>query len=107
IYEWYGEQAFKDTERRVISRLLSERPHILSTGVEAFIDPKTRRIIKENSYSVWLNASLDTIYPRVAHRSHRPQLEKGNKQEIFEQLIKEYYPIYVEADIQIDCDHQS
>ncbi len=107
IYEWYGEQAFKDTERRVISRLLSERPHILSTGVEAFIDPETRRIIKENSYSVWLNASLDTIYPRVAHRSHRLQLEKGNKQEILEQLINEYYPIYAEADIQIECDHQS
>lgn len=107
IYEWYGEQAFKDTERRVISRLLSERPHILSTGVEAFIDPETRRIIKENSYSVWLNASLDTIYPRVAHRSHRPQLEKGNKQEILQQLINEYYPIYAEADIQIECDHQS
>lgn len=107
IYEWYGEQAFKDTERRVISRLLSERPHILSTGVEAFIHDETREIIKENSYSVWLKASLETIYPRVARRSHRPQLEKGNKQEILENLINQYYPIYGEADIQIECDHES
>ena len=107
IYEWYGETAFKDAERRVVNRLLSDRPHILSTGVEAFIHPETRAIIKEKSYSVWLKASLDTIYPRVARRSHRPQLEKGNKQEILEKLIAEYYPIYNEADIQIECDHQS
>ncbi|MBL9029929.1 MAG: shikimate kinase [Caedimonas sp.] len=108
IYEWYGEQAFKDTERRVITRLLSsERPHILSTGVEAFINPESRAVIKEKSYSVWLRASLETIYPRVAHRSHRPQLEKGDKQEILEQLINQYYPVYSEADIQIECDHQS
>ncbi len=107
IYEWYGEQAFKDTERRVITRLLSsERPHILSTGVEAFITPETRDVIKEKSYTVWLIASLETIYPRVERRSHRPQLEKGNKQEILEQLIKEYYPIYAQADIQIECDQQ-
>ena len=106
IYEWYGEQAFKDTERRVIGRLLSERPHILSTGVEAFINPDTRDIIKEKSYTVWLIASIETIFPRVERRSHRPQLEKGNKQEILEQLINEYYPIYAQADIQIKCDQQ-
>jgi shikimate kinase len=107
IYEWYGEEVFKDTERRVITRLLSERPHILSTGVEAFINPETRSLIKQYSYSVWLKASLDTIYPRVAHRSHRPQLEKGNKKEILQDLINHYYPIYAQADIEIECDHQS
>lgn len=106
IYEWYGEQAFKDTERRVITRLLSERPHILSTGVEAFINPETRQVIQEKSYTVWLIASIETIFPRVERRSHRPQLEKGNKQEILEQLISEYYPIYAQADIQIECDQQ-
>ncbi|MGI4850754.1 MAG: shikimate kinase [Janthinobacterium lividum] len=106
IYEWYGEQAFKDTERRVITRLLSERPHILSTGVEAFINPETRDVIREKSYTVWLIASIETIFPRVERRSHRPQLEKGNKQEILEQLIAEYYPIYAQADIQIECDQQ-
>ncbi len=44
--------------------------------------------------------------PRVARRSHRPQLEKGDKKEILEHLMSEYYPIYAEADIVIDCDHQ-
>lgn len=104
IYERYGEQVFKDTERRVITRLLDEEPHILSTGVEAFIDEVTQKVIKERSFSVWLEASIDTIYPRVARRSHRPQLEKGNKKEILMDLINRYNPVYRGADIHILCD---
>lgn len=107
IYDWYGEQAFRDTEKRVIQRLLGEKPHILSTGVEAFITPETRELLKQNAYSVWLKASLNTILPRVERRSHRPQLEKGDKSEILEELIDEYYPVYEKADIHIDCDNQS
>jgi len=108
IFAWYGEQAFRDTERRIVSRLLTEeRPHILSTGVEAFIMPETRKIIKENSYSVWLKASVDTILPRVERRTHRPQLEKGDKKEILRNLIETYNPIYAEADIHIDCNNQA
>ncbi|OJX12246.1 MAG: hypothetical protein BGO77_03605 [Caedibacter sp. 37-49] len=106
IFSWYGEQAFRDAERRVVSRLLTERPHVLSTGVEAFIMSDTRKIIKENSYSIWLKASVDTIFPRVERRTHRPQLEKGDKKEILKQLIESYNPIYAEADIHIDCDDQ-
>ncbi len=107
IFSWYGEQAFRDTERRIVSRLLTERPHVLSTGVEAFIMPDTRELIKDNSYSIWLKASVDTILPRVERRTHRPQLEKGDKKEILQQLIENYNPIYAEADIHIDCDDQA
>lgn len=107
IFAWYGEQAFRDTERRIVSRLLTERPHVLSTGVEAFIMPDTRKIIKDNSYSIWLKASVDTILPRVERRTHRPQLEKGDKKEILKNLVENYNPIYAEADIHINCDDQA
>lgn len=106
IFSRYGEQAFRDAERRVINRLLIGKPHILSTGVEAFIMPETRKIIKDNSYSIWLKASVDTILPRVERRNHRPQLEKGDKKKILETLIQDYYPIYSEADIHVDCNDQ-
>lgn len=107
IYEWYGEQAFKDAERRVVKRLVEEPPHIMSTGVEAFITPECRELIKKHCISVWLAARIETIYPRVARRSHRPQLEKGDKKAILQDLIDKYYPIYAEADIRVDCDNQS
>lgn len=107
IFEFYGEQAFRDAERRVIARLLDEKPHILSTGVEAFVTEGTRALLKEKAYTVWLRASAETIYPRVARRTHRPQLERGDKREILEGLIEAYEPLYREADIHVECDHQS
>lgn len=107
IYAWYGEKAFRDTERLVIKRLISESPHILSTGVEVFIHDDCRELLTENTVTVWLKASIDTIYPRVARRSHRPQLEQGNKKQILEQLIENYSPIYSTAHIHVNCDSQS
>lgn len=107
IFQRYGAQEFHDTERRVINRLLSEKPHILSTGVEAFVTPETRKILKEQTYCVWLRASLETLLPRVSRRTHRPQLEVGDKRAILEGLLAEYEPLYAEADIHIDCNQNS
>src|SRR4051812_13379506 len=42
IFERYGEDAFREGERRVLARLLSEAPHVLATGGGAFADPETR-----------------------------------------------------------------
>ena len=48
IFEDMGEPAFRDGERRVIRRLLSEEPpHVLATGGGAFMADDTRALIKE------------------------------------------------------------
>tara|TARA_A100000171_G_scaffold10612_1_gene8452 strand:- start:447 stop:992 length:546 start_codon:yes stop_codon:yes gene_type:complete len=106
IYNWYGESAFRDTEKRVMTRLLSEEPHVISTGVETFKDDETRQLILDKGFSVWLFATLETLYPRVAGRSHRPQLETGDKMETLQRYINDYYPIYEKADFRIDCDNR-
>lgn len=106
IYEWYGEQAFIDTERRVIQRLMDESPHVLSTGVGAFITPENRDVIKRKGFSVWLNASYKTLLSRVERRTHRPQLEGGDKSKNLRSYIDQFTPIYAEADFHIDCDQQ-
>src|SRR6185295_10286384 len=59
IFAELGEPAFREGERRVIARLLDEPPHVLATGGGAFIDPKTRELIKSKAVSVWLKADLD------------------------------------------------
>ena len=108
IYEYYGEKAFRDAEKRVMKRLLSGTPHVISTGVGTFADPETRQWIKDQAISVWLYANIDSILPRITPRSHRPQLlqkEEGTR-ETLERLIEEYYPIYQEADIRVECMHR-
>jgi len=103
IYDLYGEQAFKDTEKRVIDRLLSETPHVLSTGVGALGSEITRKLLKLNAVTVWLYADINSIITRVTKRSHRPQLQNQDIRETLERLSKEYHPIYSQADLCIDC----
>lgn len=102
IFEAYGEDAFRDCERRVIARLLGEAPHVLATGGGAFMNAATRTLIKRNAVSVWLRADLDLLVRRTARRNHRPLLKRGDPRQILGALIEERYPVYAEADVVVD-----
>lgn len=102
IFKRYGEPAFRDGERRVIARLLSEPPQVLATGGGAFIDPATRAEIKKCAVSIWIKAPLDVLLSRVTRRDTRPLLKNGDPREILEQLLAERDPIYAEADLSIN-----
>ena len=102
IFERYGEQEFRDGERRVISRLFDGEPSVMATGGGAFMDPETRSMIKERGVSIWLRADLDLLDRRTQGRSHRPLLKNGNGRDILAKLIEERYPVYGEADIIFD-----
>jgi shikimate kinase len=102
IFEMYGEAAFRDCERRVLARLLSQAPHVLATGGGAFMNDETRALIKARGISVWLRADLDLLVRRTAKRNHRPLLKRGDPREILDGLMRERYPVYAEADIAVD-----
>ncbi|MGY9107325.1 MAG: shikimate kinase, partial [Alphaproteobacteria bacterium] len=74
IFDHLGEPGFREGERKVISRLLGETPHILATGGGAFMDPETRMAIKERAISVWLKADLELLLGRVSRKDTRPLL---------------------------------
>jgi shikimate kinase len=102
IFRNRGEAVFRDGERRVISRLLSQPVHVLATGGGAFMDPATRAVIARRGVSVWLRADLETLVTRVARRSNRPLLKQGNPRAVLTELIEHRHPVYAEADITID-----
>lgn len=102
IFAIHGEPIFRDLEKRVIGRLVSEEPLVIATGGGAWMQPGVREIIKARATSVWLRAELDVLTDRVSRRSHRPLLETGDKREILDKLMRERYPVYGEADLIID-----
>jgi len=102
ILEIYGEEAFRDGERRVIARLLVGPPQVLATGGGAFMDPRTRAEIKQYAVSVWLKAELETLVERTGRRDDRPLLKQGNPREILKRLLAERNPVYAEADVTVD-----
>jgi shikimate kinase len=99
----HGEAAFRDGERRVISRLLSDGPIVLSTGGGAFIPDATREILKSNSVTVWLEADHATLMDRVMRKKTRPLLDVPDPAAKMRELIDERYPIYAEAELKVQA----
>lgn len=99
IFKYAGESFFRAKERQVIDELLNLNNCIISTGEGAFIDQINRDLIKEKAISVWLKADFNTILERVSRRNTRPTLKNANKADLVEQLIKDRYHIYEQADL--------
>lgn len=101
IFTEDGEAFFRDGERRVIARLLSEGGKVLATGGGAFMNAETRRSIADCGVSVWLKAGIDVLMNRVMRRDTRPLLRQEDPRAVMQRLMAERYPIYASADITI------
>jgi shikimate kinase len=104
IFERFGEPAFRDGERKVIARLLTEKPHVLATGGGAFMDSATRETMKATAVTVWLRAPIDVLLARTQRRDNRPLLRSGNPRETLERLLEQRTPVYAEADYTLDSE---
>ena len=102
IFEQFDEPYFRDGERRVIQRILSEKPAVLATGGGAYMNKETQKDISQFGVAVWLRADLDLLERRTQHRNARPLLNKGNARKILSGLIDTRYPVYSNAEITID-----
>lgn len=101
IFESYGEAYFRDGEKRVIQRLLTEGPQVLATGGGAFMNDETRADIAEKGVSIWLNADLSVLIGRVKRKPNRPLLQHPNPEKVLEELLKVRNPVYALSDISV------
>lgn len=102
LFAIYGEDIFRDLEKKVVKRLLSTKSHIIATGGGSYVQPSVRAMIDKKAFTIWLRADLNVLLERVERRDSRPLLAKGNKKKILSRLIDERYPIYERADMVID-----
>ena len=102
IFAEMGEPAFREGERRVITRLLENPPHVLATGGGAFMNDETRALIKERSISVWLKADLEVLVRRVSRKDSRPLLSGKDPLAVLSDLAQKRYPIYAQADLMVE-----
>ena len=102
IFAELGEPAFREGERRVIARLLEEPPHVLATGGGAFIDARTRALIKSKAISIWLKTDLEVLARRVARKDNRPLLIGKDPLEVLKAQAEGRYPAYELADITVE-----
>jgi len=101
IFAQHGESYFRDGERKVIARLLSNGPQVLATGGGAFMDAETRANIADTGLSLWLKCSHKLLMKRVRKRGGRPLLDANNPDAVMQELMDKRYPVYGLADLSI------
>lgn len=102
IFDSFGESYFRDGEKRVIQRLLSEGVKIIATGGGAIMTPETEEAVKTQSISIWVRAPLPVMLERTGRTDRRPLLRQGDPAEILKNLMEKRYPTYAKADITIE-----
>jgi shikimate kinase len=104
IFAKFGEEYFRDGERRVIARLIEGEPKVIATGGGAFVNDDTRALILERATSIWLNADVQVLADRVSRRSHRPLLKGKDPVTVLTELGKVRNPLYAAANLHIRSD---
>lgn len=102
IFKQDGEACFRALEQEKIEDLLSGGVCILSVGGGAVTTPEVLSAIKERALSVWLDAPLDDILARTAHKNTRPLLDCDDPAARLKALMEVRRPLYVQADFHIE-----
>jgi len=111
IFAEEGEPTFRNWEAETIESVLKEANKgtglILATGGGVVLRESTRNLLRKTGFVVWLKASPESIFQRmaqdVATASMRPGLTSLDARREITTLLKQRSPIYEEtAHLQID-----
>ncbi|AKH41779.1 shikimate kinase [Altererythrobacter atlanticus] len=104
IFEQFGEDYFRDGERRVIQRLMEGGPSVIATGGGAFVQDDTRELILDQGIAIWLDCDVETLVDRVSRKDTRPLLRGGDPVEIVTRIKAERENSYAAAPIKVISD---
>ena len=99
IFKEDGEKYFRDIEEKICIKLLGQDNCVISLGGGSIINKNIRKVIKKNSYSIYLQVKLINLMHRLKSSKKRPLLnKKENKKELLEDLYNDRKKFYEDAD---------
>lgn len=101
VFERFGENDFRDGERRLVARLMDGEVRVIATGGGAYVEPQTRKLLNERAITVWLDAPIDVLADRTGRRDTRPMLRGGDRKQTLERLMAKRKALYAQAHIHI------
>jgi shikimate kinase len=103
IFEFEGEEGFRDREQKMLQQLTKMDGIVLATGGGAILREENRKLLKEHGFIVYLQCSVDRILERTRRDAQRPLLNTDNPRERIETLFTQREPLYLScADYKID-----
>ncbi|STO31286.1 Shikimate kinase [Fusobacterium necrogenes] len=107
IFDEKGEQYFRKLEREIVFEESLNNNIVIATGGGVIIDNENIKNLKETSFIVYLDCTIECIYERVKNSKSRPLL---NVEDMFEKIKELYqkrellYKISSDFSVKIDMD---
>lgn len=101
VFDRYGEDDYRDGERRLVARLIDGQVRVIATGGGAFIDPATRRLLNDRAITVWLDAPVAVLAERTGRKNTRPLLRGDDREATLARLSAERRAFYAEAQVHV------
>jgi len=103
IFEFEGEEGFRDREQKMIRQLTKQEGIVMATGGGVILREENRKLLKENGFVVYLKCPVERILERTRRDTQRPLLRTDNPRAKIESLFAQREPLYLAcADYQVD-----
>ena len=109
IFEQNGEDFFRKKESKILNKIINNRKSfILSTGGGIVINKKNRKLLKQNTIPILLEASPEIIYSRIKKaQERRPLLETDDPKEEIKILMEKRKNFYHKFKNRVNTDNKS
>ncbi len=104
IFEHAGEAAFRKLENEVVRQLEARQGVVIATGGGLVEQPGNLDGLKRHALVVCLWASVETIWERTRHQTHRPLLQTADPQASIRELLARREPYYKQADVIVNTE---
>jgi shikimate kinase len=94
IFEFEGEEGFRNRERQVIEDLVAEERIVLATGGGAILNAETRQNLAARGVVIYLHCSPEQQYSRTSRDRNRPLIQTEDPLARLRALMEERDPLY-------------
>jgi shikimate kinase len=104
IFEFYGEAAFREHEKSIVSQLLPGL-NVISTGGGAVVRDENWSQLKSLGTTIYLRCSAESLIERLTEsKKKRPLLETDDWQERLRSILSSRESRYLESDLVFNLD---
>ena len=97
IFEIEGEDGFRKRESQLLDHYSQQAGIVLATGGGAVLAEQNRQMLKERGVVVYLRATSEELYQRVARDRQRPLLQTEDPRARVAELLAMRAPLYEEV----------
>lgn len=115
IFSEFGEEYFRELERRVLQDLTAREGCVISLGGGTIANESNLHLIRNSGVLIYLKITKDQIFRRMKYKTNRPllrsaaglTLDDAELRGRIEALLRKREPFYEQADVTISTDEHN